>query len=79
MVEEAGEHFATEEGGKEVILITLDDGGAFISKVVAVKKDVVDGVSVAAVGACGVIPGICSEARRIGGVESVSSDELECS
>ena len=78
MVEEAGEHFATGEGGEEVILVALDDGGTFVPKVVTVKEDVVDGVSIAAVRTCGVVPGVRSKARGVGGIEGVSGDKLEC-
>jgi hypothetical protein len=76
-MEEPGEHFAAGEGGEEVGFVTFDDGGAFVPEVVAVEKDVVDGISIAAVRTCGIVPSICSEARGVGGVEGVSCDELE--
>ena len=77
MVEETGEHFAAGEGRKEVVLVTFNDGGAFVPEVVTVKEDVVNCVSVTAVRTCGVVAGVCSEARGVGGVEGVSGNELE--
>ena len=77
MVEESGEHFATREGGEKVVFVALDDGGMFVPKVVAVEEDVVNGVLIAAVRTCGVVPGVRSKARGIGGVKGMSSDKLE--
>ena len=77
MVEEVGEHFAVGEGGEEVGFVAFNDGGAFIPEVIAVEEDVVESVTIAAVGTCGVVTGVHSKAGGICGVEGVSSDELE--
>ena len=77
-MEELGEHFATEEGGEEVVFVALDDGRAFVPKVIAVEEDMVDGVLVAAVRACGVVPSVLLEVGGVGGIEGVSYDKLEC-
>jgi hypothetical protein len=45
--------------------------------VVAVEKDVVDCVPIAAVWACGIIAHVCSEASGVSGIEGVASYELE--
>ena len=45
-MEEFDQHLATRECGKEVIIVTMDGGCSFISKMVTIKEDVVDGVSV---------------------------------
>jgi hypothetical protein len=44
-----------------VVFVALYDGGAFIPKVVAVEKDVVDCVWLAAVWAGGVVTGVRSK------------------
>ena len=63
LVEEAGEHFAAGEGGEKVGFVTLDDGGVFVPKVIAIEEDMIDRVSVAAVRTCGVIASVHSEVR----------------
>jgi hypothetical protein len=74
LMEESGEHFATGEGGEEVCFVALNDGGAFIPMVVTVEEDMVDGVTIAAVGACGVIPDVPPKTGGVVGVECVSCD-----
>ena len=44
---------------------------------IAVKKDVVDGVAIAAVRACGVVASIGPEVGGIASVECVAGNELE--
>ena len=63
LMEEVGEHLASGEGREEIVLVTFDDGGAFIPEVVTVEKNVVGCVSVAAVRACSVVAGVHSKAR----------------
>ena len=77
MVEEPGEHLASRVGGEKVCFVALDDSGVFVPVVIALEEDVVDGVSVAAVGACGVVPSIPLKVGGVVGVECMSSDELE--
>ena len=76
-VEESGEHLATGECREEVMFVAFDNGGLCIPEVVAVEEDVVDGVAIAAMRTCGVIPGILSKAQGICGVKGVSCNDLE--
>ena len=76
-MEESGEHFAAREGREEIVLIALDNGGAFIPVVVTVEKDMVHGVTVAAVGTCGVVPSVPLKMGGVVGVEGVPSNELK--
>jgi hypothetical protein len=45
--------------------------------VIAAEEDVVDGVAIAAVWACGVVTRISSEVSRVAGVKGMAGDELE--
>ena len=45
--------------------------------VIAVKENVVDGVAIPAVRACGIVISVGPEMGRIVGVESVAGDELK--
>jgi hypothetical protein len=73
-VEEPGEHLAARVGGEEVVLVTFDDCGAFVPVVIAIEKGVVNGVWVATVGACGVVPGVPSKAEGVVGGEGMAGD-----
>ena len=55
----------------------MDDGGLFVPVMVTVEKDVVDGVSVTAMGACGVVPGVPPKVGGVVCVESMSCNELK--
>jgi hypothetical protein len=63
LVEEVGEHFAAEEGGEKVGFVTLNDGGMFVPKVIAIEEDMIDHVSVTTVRTCGVVASIRYKAR----------------
>ena len=76
-MEKPGEHFTAGEGGEEVGFVAFDDSGALVPVVVAVKKDMVDGVTLAAMGTCRVIPGVPPEAGGVISVKHVTGDELE--
>jgi hypothetical protein len=56
-VEELDQHLATREGGEEVVFVTVDSCCSFVPKVIAVEKNVVDSVAIAAVWAGGVVVG----------------------
>ena len=76
-MEELGEHLAARVSGEQKVLVALDDGRSLIPVVVAFEENVVDGVEVAAVRACGVVSGIPPEVEGIAGVECVARDDLE--
>ena len=76
-VEELDQHLATREGGEEIVFVAVDCCHTFIPKMITVKEDVVDGVAITAVWACDVVVGPTSEVGGVGGIEGMSSDELE--
>ena len=77
-MEEADEHLAAGCGGEEVVFVALEDGCPFVPEVVTLEEDVVNGVKVAAMRTACVVSGVGLETGRVAGVESMSSDELEC-
>ena len=78
-MEEPGKHLATREGREEVYFVTFYDGCSFVPEMVAVKQRVIDSEEVAAMWTYCVVTSIPPEAGGVGGVEGVSSDDLECS
>ena len=77
-VEEPGEHLATGECRKEVVLVAFNNGRSFVPKVVAVEECMVDGEAVAAVRTHYIVSGVPAEAGGVCGVKCVSCDDLEC-
>ena len=76
-VKEPGEHLATRECGEEVGFVAFYDSSAFVPVMVAVEEDMVDGMSIAAVRTCRVVPGVLPEAGRVGGIEGMTGNDLE--
>ena len=77
MMEEFDQHFTAGEGGEEVVFVAVDNGCSLVPKMVAVEKDVVCGVELAAVGTGGVVLGSRSKAVGVVALEHVACDELE--
>jgi hypothetical protein len=63
--------------GEQKVLVTLDDGRSWIPVVVAFEENVVDGVELAAMGACRVVTGVPPEPEGVAGIECVAGKNLE--